>query len=351
MAAHGWRSHRALGTQLIEDFAGFDYYQLVRLSRRLLAQGDATRADVDERLRFRADLSAAFGGFEVSALKRDRYHDTLTVHSPNYCVAGAAAPLPAPYVEWLRAQVRDGQWAMADFFDLFNQRLHLWRWRIKSRLHPGLHNDHPDHSEFADYLGAVIGLIDPELLRQLPVPRRALLGIAGLLADGRRSGAALAQSLSLLLGAEVTLETLVGRWLPIDADQCNRLGQTNSRPGEDCVLGRHWFDPQAAIELRVAPLPYTRVCELLPGGSRHPMLRDLLRLLTERRVDVYVVLRVLNDDVPATRLSVAPLNCTPRLSYTALLDTHFDTQRRREIRFLMPAYGEGAGEREPRSNP
>ncbi|MCP5141725.1 MAG: type VI secretion system baseplate subunit TssG [Gammaproteobacteria bacterium] len=340
MAAHGWRSHRALGTQLLEDFAGFDYYQLVRLSRHLLARGDvsAPEADIDARIDVRADLSAAFGAFEVSALERNAVRDTVTLRSPNFCVAGSASPLPAPFVEWLRDLVRDGQHAMADFFDLFNRRIHMWRWRIKSRLHPGLHNTHPDDSDFADYLGAIIGLSDPELVRQLPLPRRALLGLAGLLADGRRSAAAVTQSLSVLLGARVEIEPLVGRWLTIDADQRNGLGRVNSRLGEDIVLGRRWFDPQAAIELRVAALPYKLVCDLLPGGDRHQVLRDLLRLLTERRVDVWMVLTVVSDDAPRIRLSRTPKACAPRLGYTAVAGERFAPGETRDIRFLVPAF-------------
>ncbi|MCB1735605.1 MAG: type VI secretion system baseplate subunit TssG [Gammaproteobacteria bacterium] len=346
MAAHGWRSHRALGTQLVEDFAGFDYYQLVRLSRHLLTRADATasEANIDARLDVRADLSAAFGAFEVSAFERNAYRDTVTLRSPNYCVAGSASPLPAPFVEWLRDLVRDGHHAMADFFDLFNRRVHMWRWRIKSRLHPGLHNAHPDQSDFADYLGAIIGLSDPELVRHLPLPRRALLGLAGLLADGRRSAATLTQSLTVLLGAKVRIEPLIGRWLAIDNDQRNSLGRTNSRLGENIVLGRRWFDPQGAVELRVAALPYTLVCDLLPGGERHDVLRDLLRLLTERRVDVWMVFTVLSDSAPRIRLSGNEKACAPRLGYTAVAGQRFAPGETREVRFLVPAFDCDGGE-------
>ncbi len=351
MAAHDWRSHRPLKYQLIQDHAGFDYYQLVRLSRQLLSSDNPaqSRHDLDKRLRFRADLSARFSGFEVSQLDHDRYRQTVTLKTPNYCIAGAAAPLPAPYVEWLQGLSRNGDNAMGDFLDIFNQRLHLWRWNIKSQLHPGLHNGDPDNSDYAQFLSAFIGLSDPNLVKDLPIPRRALLGFAGLLADGRRSAAAISQTLAQILGAGVRLEPMIGRWLSIDKDQRNRLGLMNTRLGEDCVIGRRWFDSQAAIELHVDALPWSRVCPLLPGGKQHTMLRKLLRLLTERRVDVYMVFKVISQSAPTLRISKnhpeTPTEkiCTPRLGYSSVLGKRFAQTPTRDIRFLMPAFGAAVG--------
>jgi type VI secretion system protein ImpH len=341
MATDGWRSARALGEQLVEDFASFDYYQLLRLCRRRLRRAD-DRADTDleTRLRVRADLSAAFPGFEVSALEYDEAQTRITLQTPNYCVAGSSGPLPAPFVDWLRELVADGQRAMADFFDVFNRRLHLMRWRIKSRLHPGLHDDHPDRSDYAIYLASVIGLLDPALVDALsPVPRRALLGLAGLLSDARRSVPAFTQALSLLIGAQVRLEPLVGRWLPIDECERNGLGRINSRLGRDLLLGRRWFDAGAAVEVHVAPLPYEQVCRLLPNGSGHPALRTLLRFLSERRFDVWMVFGVQPNTAQPVRLRRDPRSNEPRLGYTAVPNhARAASSRIDSIRVLFPAF-------------
>jgi len=342
MATHGWRSPRTLEQQIVEDYAGFDYYQLVRLSRRMLTRAHPPRTgNVDDQLHIRADLSAGFAGFEVSALTFDQWNNQITLQTPNYCVAGSAAPLPGPFVDWLRSLVADGSRAMADFFDLFNRRIHLLRWRIKSRLHPGLHNSAPDHCDYADYLGALLGLTDPAVmaaLKTLRLPRRTLLGLAGLLADGRRSSAALTQSLTLLLGADVTLEPLVGRWLAIDEVELNRLGRRNTRLGRDLVLGRRCFDPQAAVEIRVAPMSYSQVCELLPTGSYHLLLSNLLRWLSERRFDIWMVFSVLTDTAPRIRLSQDAQSAAPRLGYTAVPGRRFGNGATRDIRVLFPAF-------------
>lgn len=320
MATDGWRSARSLSAQLVGAFAAFDYYQLLRLCRRQLRQaGASTEAELELKLGVRADLSAAFPGFEVSALEHDAAKDHIVLQTPNYCVASSAGPLPAPFTEWLRELVADGERAMADFFDLFNRRLHLLRWRIKSRLHPGLHDEHPDRSDYATYLASVIGLMDPALVAALaPVPRRALLGLAGLLSDARRSTPAFTQALSLLIGAPLKLEPFVGRWLPIDEGERNGLGRVNSRLGCDLVLGRRWFDAAAAVEVQVGPLPYAQVRELLPDGKAHRTLHTLLRFLSERRFDVWMVFDVQPDTPPPVRLRHHRQADDARLGYTAV---------------------------------
>ena len=383
MAAHGWRSHRPLNVQVLQEYGDFDYYQLVRLSRWMVGRGAPvddhepentdelpkpvaweTLADnrrpwdeseerrADQRLRMHAELSSGFGGGEVSGLRLTRASndgqgdggdagiDQITFANANYCLDGTNGCLPAPYSEWAWELRRDGEHAMADFLDLFNNRIHLWRWRLKSSLHPGLDNQHPDRGDYAAYLASLIGLLDPDLVEHLPVPRRTLLGLAGLLLDNRRSGPAITQTLETLLGAEVKLDPLQGRWLNIDAPQTNRLGGANSRLGEDCLLGRQWFNPQAGIGIRVAPLPYERICPLLPGGKHHAMLRDLLRLLTERRMDVFVTLQV-EGERPALRLGGSADGCGARLQYTSVLPGETPDEPHR-IEFLVPAFDEGA---------
>ena len=374
MAAHGWRSHRPLNVQVLQEYGDFDYYQLVRLSRRMLGSGrdhakpnpapdpiacgtladnrrpwdEPKEQEADERLNMHAELSSGFSGGEISGLRltqasndgqnkdQDDGIDRITFANTNYCLNGTNGCLPAPYSEWAWELRRDGEHAMADFLDLFNDRVHLWRWRLKSSLHPGLANHHPDRGDYAAYLASLTGLLDPDLVEHLPVPRRTLLGLAGLLLDNRRSAAAITQTLEVLLGAEVELEPLQGRWLNIDAPQTNRLGGANSRLGEDCLLGRQWFDPQAAIGIRVAPLPYERICPLLPGGKRHAMLQDLLRLLTERRMDVFVTLQI-EGGLPEPRLGGSADGCGARLHYTAVLPGETPDELHR-IEFLVPAF-------------
>lgn len=317
MAAHGWRSTRPLSAQLREQCTGFDYYQLVRL---LLAEHDAAGAPrdaLDACVRFGADLSAAFPGREVASLREQGGTRPVRLGTNNYCVAGVLGPLPEPFIEWLRERVRDGDDAMLRFLDLFNHRLNTLRYALKSRFNPGLNNHHPQDTDNAVYLAATIGLFQPGFADQLPVPRRALLAVAGLLSDQRRSAAMIGQVLGLLMDMPVRVEQLVGGWLPIEAEQHIALGRANSRLGGETPLGRRFWDPQGRIALHLGPLPYARFCALLPGGALHARFKALVRHLTDRQVDCRICLTLAPATLPPRRLSAHPDAATMRLGYTA----------------------------------
>ena len=293
MGTDGWRSSRSLNEQLTRDFGDFDYYQLVRLLR---ADGG--------RVRFRGDLDGAFPGREVSAVERGR--GATTLRTPNYTIAGGVGPLPDTFADWVRERSRAGDRAMAEFLDLFTDRVNGLRFGIKERLDPGLRSECPETGDLARYLGHLTGLWGDDLRGRRPLPLRALLGVAGLLADHRRGGAAVAQVLRAYLRAPVELEQLRGRWHTIDEEERTHLGTANHTLGERTVLGSRMWDQMAAIALTIGPLPYERFCRLLPskngGGTEHRQLAELLRLLTRRRVDCEVTLILDPGQLPPSHL-------------------------------------------------
>lgn len=317
MAAHGWRSTRALSAQLREGYAGFDYYQLVRLLLAERGEDDTERRALDRCVRFGADLSAAFPGREISRLDDAGGAVPVSLGTSNYCVGGVLGPLPEPFVEWLRERVRDGDRAMLSFFDLFNHRLNTLRYSLKRRFNPGLNNRHPEHTDNAAYLAALMGLLQPGLAEQLPVPKRALLAVAGLLSDQRRSAAMIGNVLGLFMDTPVRVEQLAGGWAPIEREQHIALGRANSRLGGETPLGRRFWDPQGRIVLHLGPLPYRRFCALLPDGELHAGFQALVRHLTDRQVDCLVVLELDPTTLPPRRLGPASAGGGMRLGYTA----------------------------------
>jgi type VI secretion system protein ImpH len=316
MAADGWRSTRALSTQVRQDYAGFDYYQLVRL---LLAErdgGEADRRALDSCVRFGADLSAAFPGREITRLKEQGGDQPVQLGSSNFCVAGVLGPLPEPFSEWLRERVREGDRAMLDFFDLFNHRLHTLRYLLKTCFNPGLNNRRPEDTDNAQYLAAIMGLFQPSLAAQLPMPKRALLAVAGLMADQRRSAAMIGNVLGLFLETQVQVQQLQGGWVHIEPEQRTALGRANSRLGQGLPLGRRVWDQQARVLLQVGPLSYAQLCGLLPGGEEHAGFVALVRHVTDRQVDCLVQLRLADSERPPRRLG-SQAQGGLRLGYTS----------------------------------
>ena len=381
MAASGRQSGPALSLRVVGQYARFDAFQLVRLLRHR----SGGQWPLAARVRFRAELDAAFPGHEITQLRliapmpefrllargEARLPQRLELRTANYCLASELGPLPQPFLDWVREQERIGGHAMSAFFDLFNQRTHVLRHELKQATVRALDDAPPARTRHAAYLAAVIGMGQPTLQQQIPLPPRAWLGLAGLLMDRRRSAAVVAQVMSAYLGVRCTLRSLVGEWRPIEDDDRLRLGKGPHRLGRDTLLGRSAWDARSAVELEVAPLPYAACCALLPlhaapdaqagrqaagpAPSRsaspaspspalpspaHQGLVAMLRLLLDRRFDCRVVLHVDPDTVPPSRLSTPgpQSGLGLRLSHTARLGRYDG----KPLRFTVPAYDSAA---------
>lgn len=377
MAATGRQSGPALSLRVVGQYGRFDAFQLVRLLRHR----SGGQWPLAARIRFRAELDAAFPGHEISRLRlipampefrllargEAKLPQRLELRTANYCLASELGPLPQPFLDWVRDQERIGGHAMAAFFDVFNQRIHVLRHELKQATVRALDDAPPARTRQAAYLAAAIGMGQPALQQQIPLPPRAWLGLAGLLMDRRRSAAVVAQVMSAYLGVPCTLRSLVGQWRPIEDDDRLMLGRTAHRLGQDTLLGRSAWDARSAVELDVAPLPYAACSALLPlrpasrmapspagdeaGGPVPPArtptrptlpspahlgLVAMLRLLLDRRFDCRVVLHVDPDTVPSSRLSAedAQGGLGLRLSHTARLGRYDG----KPLRFTVPAY-------------
>jgi len=349
MATAGWRSNRPLSALVFEQHGSFNVFQLMRLLQWKKRRPAAARAVGERewrplpagkqarpgrRLRFRADLSAAFPGNEITLLRaRPDQADApdgqyaagggaIDIDTPNFCIASAIGPLPEPFTEWLRELRRSREPAMEDFLNIFNQRLNVLRFELKARQTMALNHEAPEDTRQARYLAALMGMGQPQLAAQVPLPRRAWLGLAGLLGNARHSAFTVRHVLAQFVGAETELEQLVGAWLPIEADNRIALGQRNHALGQQSVLGRRVWDQQARVRLTVAALPYENFCRLLPpndeerlaarpavtpDGAAAPAFDGfvaLVRLLLDRQCDCE--LRLQAAEAPPRALSAAP---------------------------------------------
>lgn len=331
MASDGWRTNSTVNALLFAQFGRFNVFQLLRLLSRK-RDGDYGMAawELGQRFRFRADLSTGFHGREISSLRplddtppqgaerRARLHQRapadqrIEVLTPNYCVAGVLGPLPAPFADWSRERARNREYAMRDFFDMYNQRLNVVRFELKFKQTPGLNNQPPEQTPMARHLASLMGLGQPLTAAQLPLPRRTWLALAGLLSNCRRSAPALAAVMSRYVGAAVGVTQLQGAWAQIEPEDRIGLARRNHSLGRLSVLGGRVWDQQARLRLDLAPLPYARFCGFLPGaggasaGSHYADFVTLLSMMTDRQCDVEVRLQVQRATVPAAALTAQP---------------------------------------------
>lgn len=293
MATHGWRTGRTLKEQLFEEGSSFNYFQLIHLLERTNAQHqqeseDSSHANNKEpkllEWKMSADLDSAFAVSEIRDIQvrqektsRDIEGDetednqsqqakfSLVAKTANYCIGGHLGPLPENYTDWIREQQREGRHAMADFLDIFNHRINLLRYEAKQSSAIALDHHQPEDSLVAPGISAVMGMLGIDLFEQIPLSKRSIMSISGLLATRRVSAHVIQRLLKKCFKIETKVTDVQAIWRDTVADQHWRLGQSGvSNLGELCLLGQKNLDMQGKIRIDIGPVPIQIYLALMP---------------------------------------------------------------------------------------
>jgi type VI secretion system protein ImpH len=308
MAASGWRTDRAVAEQLFGEPWRFDFFQAVYLLERLLPRAvrvGETSGIRPEPVRFRSSLMAGFPASEIDRLSLGAKPGEAPEMRVNFMgLAGGFGPLPPPLSEHILARTRRGDTAGQDFLDVFNHRLVSLFYRARARHRLSLTRGTPGDSAFALYLFALIGQATGALRGRMPVPDRALLHYAGILAQAPRSLHGLERMLADYFGVPVKGVPLEGRWLAIDPAEQTRIGAggRNQALGRGAVIGKRAWDQQAGIGLVLGPLGFDRFRQFLPDGNAHKRLQALVAFYGQTPLEPEYRLVLRAEAVPATRL-------------------------------------------------
>lgn len=312
MATDGWRSSRSLERQIRDNCGSFDFFQLTRLLERLVEQSSAEigkREHGPSEFQFAADLGADFPVSDIRAVRRParrfgtaiQPRDRLLAMTSNYCIAGYCGPLPEAFANWVLEQQRQGNYAAADFLDIFNHRINKLRYEAGKANKIGIENCHPSENLLADGISSVMGMGSDDLYQQLPLNRRSLMALAGLVANHRVGAHLIQRVLSACFSVKVAVRDMVGAWRDIAQDQWNYLNTSTSRLGELCILGTKTWDMRARIRTRVGPLSHERLMKFLPSfefrreaqvSKTFTAFVAMQKFLTNRSVDIEVQLEV-----------------------------------------------------------
>jgi type VI secretion system protein ImpH len=198
----------------------------------------------------------------------------LLVHSLG--LLGPSGPLPLHLSEYARDRVRNsGDPTLARFLDVFHHRALSLFYRAWANSRPTVSFDRPAEDRFATTLGALCGQGSKALRGRDQIPDNARLHFAGRLAAHPRNAEGLVAMLRDFFGLPVTIEPLVGEWLPLSPRDRWHLGRTRAL-GQGTVLGARTWQRQGKFRVVLGPLDEESLRSLLPGGSRLARLRALV---------------------------------------------------------------------------
>ena len=315
MARDDWPKGDAVIQRLLETPHRFDFHQAVELiERRFGGDGSAVGGFVrpeNEVVRFRAHASLGFPKADIAAIDSrpvpegacDDQHPLYRLSVNFLGLYGPASPLPAFYTEHLLT-FDDAESALRDFLDLFHHRLvalhhRLWlKYRYYLRYRPGADD------AMSTMMFSLLGLGPaPARHRLRLLHRERLLAAAGMMAMTCRSPDMLKRMISHYFdGLPTDIEPFVFRRVTVPSDQRARLGQANSRLGEDLTLGTGLGDMAGRFRIILGPLSFERFQTFLPNGREHDHLAELVNTLLREPLDFQLDLILDSSDRPALSL-------------------------------------------------
>jgi len=346
------RNRAPLSQQLLDEAYRFDFFQAVRVIQRMaqercLADTGPRQVSVghdlapkQEAVRFRAMPSHSFPTGAISRLrqpKRAQPDDTPhqappegpseagqqpeVVRGPLEMIVafmgltGPSGVLPQHYTSLLIRRVREKDYALRDFLDLFNHRTislfyrawEKYRFPIgyeRSQLAPGQREE----DLFTHVLYCLLGLGTGGLRNRLEFDDEAFLFYAGHFSHHPRSAVSLETMLCDYFELPVGVKQFQGQWLRLSQhDQsslpCPKHPQgRNMKLGANVVVGERVWEVGSKFRVRLGPLSYWQFCRFVPSGDALRPLAQMVRSYVGPHLDFDVQPVLEASEVPWCRL-------------------------------------------------
>jgi type VI secretion system protein ImpH len=326
MATAGGRSGGPVSDALLREPYRFDFFQAVRLlerlqrdrSRRPAKRGERDPRAEEELLRFRTQPSLSFPPSAISDIRRaagDDGNAPLEMTVAFLGLAGSLGVMPHHYTALLLERVRNKDYSLRDFLDLFNHRLvslfyRAWRkYRLPFAYERAALDGPGEVDTCTRALYCLVGLGTRGLRGRQKIEDEAFVYYGGHFAHWPRSAIALEAMLEDYFAVPVHVEQLHGQWLLLSpGDRSLMPGGRDCPDGRNCQLGlnviageRIW-DVQSKFRLRLGPLTYQQFRSLMPNGDALRPLAQMTRTYVGLEFDFDVQLVLIAAEVPWCRL-------------------------------------------------
>jgi type VI secretion system protein ImpH len=242
-------------------------------------------------------------------------------------LTGLMGVLPRHYTELLFERVRQKDFSLRDFLDMFNHRMLSLFYRAweKYRFPIGYERarSQSDYDPFSGGVFHLIGMGTNGLRGRLRTGDEVLLHYAGLLAQQPRSSTTLAALLADYFNAPVSVQQFLGGWLRLDKHSITRLGRSDGNRLGNAILGSRFWDQQSGFRIQMGPLSFAQFRQLLPSGTAFKPLVDLARFFVGLALNFDIQLILKAGEVPSCALG-KPSAEALRLGWSSWLKTkHF----------------------------
>lgn len=318
-----------------------NFYQVIRnLEQEAKVRIGSDEKVENEPVRIYADAESSF---PVAELVKFKQADKPELEVSFFGLFGASGCLPRHYSQLIVDRIRQRDFALRDFLNIFNHRFISLFYRAWEKHH------YPVAFETSQYIGdtdrirqafqSFVGILVDGHHDKLSVDDSVFLHYGGHFSSIVPRAAELTSMLRSIFQLDVHVQQLVGQWLMLSAGEQSRLNSSATNGGwnslgKDSVAGSRIWDLQNRFRVQLGPLPYSEFLDFLPD-TKKIKLRQLVDI-TRRYVgpqfdfDVQVLLRF--EDIPPLQLG-AP---SARLGWSTWLGQSEEQSIAEDAIFQLP---------------
>lgn len=321
MASQERQSSPPLKDRLFKEFYGFSFFKAVHLLELLFPKKKPlgqTLVPDEEVVRFSVKPGLAFPPSDISGMQHLDEAGPVGMEIPFMGLIGPSGVLPHWYNELAMERVRQKDFSLTSFFDIFHHRLlslFYLAWR-KYRFPENYLSGAGDR--LSRCLLSLMGLGTAGLRGRIGLPEESLVFYTGLLTRPVPSAVAIKAAVEYFSGVTVEVEQFIDRVISLGLEEQTQLGSANGQLGVDAVIGSSAWESQTKFRVCLGPMGYTEFHRLLPSGNMLIPLFSLVRYMAGIEYEFEIRLFLKREEIPLCALGGE----TPsRLGWTTWLKT------------------------------
>lgn len=269
--------------ELTERIRSFDFVAAVRRLENAHTDkprvGEAVRVR-DDVVRLSQNVSLGFRGHALHSLIMGRRAHQHRLYVNFLGLLGSHGPMPLHYTEYAYQRSRHhADPTFQEFLDLFNHRMLSLFYRASTQFDPAVNFDRPGNNSYAEFLGALCGLLPAASANRDSIPDAAKRHYPGWFGSSAKSPDGMVALIRDYFELPVSIREWVGGWLPLVDDSVVRLGhhRESAQLGRALYIGKRVWSVRHKFSVQLGPLDWETFSSFKPGGTRARALHDLVR--------------------------------------------------------------------------
>lgn len=294
-----------LKERLCREFYKFSFFQAVHLLETFSQDSQALGSGLEpekEAVRFSVKPGLTFPAADITSLEGGDEGSPPQMSVAFMGLIGPSGVLPYWYTELALERVRQKDFGLTTFLDIFHHRLiSLFYLAWKKQRFPENYTS-GGQDRLTGYLLSLCGLGTPGLSNKIGLPPESLAFYTGLLSMPSPTAVGIEAAVSYLSGVTAEVAQFVERIIPLSPEDHTRIGMANARLGEDALCGSYVWDCETKFRVDLGPMGYDDFKRFLPGGAMLKPIFSLVRYRAgiEYEFDLKIILS--RDEVPPCML-------------------------------------------------